>query len=76
MGGSKVRDVPSNIIVICSSFNSAMESSPDAQTLAIRYGWKLNSWQDPKLAPVFDITTGFWYNLDDNHNRYKLDRRD
>ena len=69
MGGSKQRDVPSNIIVLCSFMNGAIESNPRLQTLARTYGWKLSSWDDPIEASVYDTQTGKWFLLDDGFSR-------
>ena len=67
MGGSKVRDVPSNVIVICSAFNTVMESDPVAASLARSYGWKLRAGDDPLLVPVFG--PGGWFFLDNKFNK-------
>lgn len=65
MGGSKSRDVPSNIIVICSWLNSAMESDAKIADQARRLGWKLGSGDDPKVEPVYHYTQQ-WRVLDDS----------
>lgn len=69
MGGSKLRDRPSNIIVVCSLVNGAMESDPGLADAAAKYGWKLASWQDPTKTAVFDRAKGLWFYLDDDFNR-------
>jgi len=65
MGGSKARDVPSNIIVICSTMNTAMESDAAIAAMAREYGWKLRSYDDPGKTPVFYQTLGLWVVLND-----------
>lgn len=60
MGGSKARDVPSNVIVICSVMNTAMESDAKIASLARDYGWKLRSHEEPLTTPVFYQTSGLW----------------
>lgn len=69
MGGSKLRDTPSNIIVLCSWFNGLIEADADAAMLARRNGWKLNSWDSPKETPVFDNSLDKWFILDDLFGR-------
>lgn len=69
MGGSKVRDVPSNIIVMCAEFNQRMESDSWAAQEAREKGWKLESWQDPYKEPCVDDTDGFEWYLDDTFGR-------
>jgi hypothetical protein len=73
MGGSKKRDVPSNIITLCSRANGWLESSADFSALGKKYGWKLESWQSPHDTPVLDFASGLWFVLDDNYNRRKLE---
>lgn len=69
MGGSKARDVPSNIITICQGFNSLMESDADAAQLAIANGWKLRAGDDPQRVTVYDSTDGLSYLLDNEFRR-------
>lgn len=65
MGGSKVRDVPSNIVTICSWLNNAMESDPKTAELARELGWKLRAGADPKTESVYHFRHG-WITLDDS----------
>jgi hypothetical protein len=74
MGGSKTRDVPSNIIVICSNFNGSMEANHYDSATGRVNGWKLSAWHDPKTEPVFDAVKGEWFLLDDNFNRTQIRR--
>jgi hypothetical protein len=69
MGGSKSRDVPSNIVVLCSWLNNAIEQDSSLALMARRYGWKLSSWQYPDRTPIFDNQQGKWFMLDDNFGR-------
>jgi len=74
MGGSKERDVPSNLMVLCSRFNGEIESNVHASVVARTYGWKLNTWADPKKEPIFDAISGVWYLLDDDYGRIVAER--
>lgn len=69
MGGSRVRDVPSNIVVLCARQNTLIESDPVSAQLARHYGWKLQSWQNPLEQPVFDAVSGQWFLLDNSYSR-------
>lgn len=69
MGGSKVRDVPSNIIVMCSYWNGAMESDARAAEVARKYGWKLSGHDTPKDRDVYYPAEGVWYRLDDDYGK-------
>lgn len=67
-GGSKKRDVPSNIIVLCSAYNGLIESDAEAARFAKEFGYKLESWEDPKRVPFY--SRGKWWILDDSYNRF------
>jgi hypothetical protein len=69
MGGSKARHTPDNLIVLCSLMNGLIESNSEARTQALKYGWKVASWDNPKEIPVFDGVAGVWYLLDENYGR-------
>jgi hypothetical protein len=72
LGGSKKRDHPANIIVLCSLVNGLIESNVGWQTMAREYGWKLSQWDDPYFVPVYDATSGQWWLLDDEFGRTRL----
>ena len=74
MGGSKERDVPSNVVVMCSTMNNAMESDAKIAEMARDYGWKLRSYQDPLTTPVFYQTLGLWIVLNDKFGWEILDK--
>lgn len=69
MGGSKERDVPSNIIVMCSAFNERIEQDAEAAQRAVQYGWKVVGMDTPWLVPVYDVTAQGWFLLDDSYGR-------
>ena len=72
IGGSRKRDHPANIIVLCSEVNGLIESDALWASKAREYGWKLNSWDDPFWVPVFDAVWGVWWLLDDEWGRTRL----
>jgi 5-methylcytosine-specific restriction endonuclease McrA len=65
-GTASKRNQPSNLVVLCSAFNQAIESDPDAAQEARARGWKLESWQDPLFEPVWDSVHRLWVSLDDD----------
>jgi hypothetical protein len=73
MGGSKKRDRPANIVVLCSIMNGLIESDQRWTVMAREYGWKLSPWDDPLFVPVYDATSGLWYLLDDEFGRERLE---
>lgn len=73
MGGSKLRDQSSNLVILCSIYNGLIESDKRAHSEAVAFGWKLYSWEDPRDVPVFDRLSGNWYWLDDNFQRVEPD---
>lgn len=74
MGGSKVRDVPSNIVVLCSAMNNAVESNAVTAALAKQYGWKLESWMNPMDQPVYYAPAGVWACLTDDFKAVIVDK--
>jgi hypothetical protein len=69
MGGSKTRDVPSNIVVMCSKLNWLIEADATWAIIAKERGWKLESWQDPLDTPVYYAHDGKYYILDNDFHR-------
>lgn len=59
-GKSSVRNQPSNLLVFCSAFNGLIESDSKAAQLARERGWKLDSWQDPSIEPVWSQVYSAW----------------
>lgn len=68
-GGSKLRDKPANIIVFCSEANGLLESDAAFATRGRLYNWKLYSWQDPEIEPVYEAHTDTWFVLSNNGAR-------
>jgi hypothetical protein len=66
MGGSKLLDVPSNLILLCWWSNTEMEASRIKAEIALRQGWKVSNWADPKEIPVWHHGRQEWVLLDDN----------
>lgn len=69
MGGSRGRDVPSNVVVLCSNLNSLIESDSEYASIAKDNGWKLVAGQDPESTPYFDFMAGRWFLADNLYNR-------
>lgn len=72
MGGSKLLDRPSNLMILCSEMNSLIESNHFMADLAKHYGWKLERWQVPEETPIFDTRLWEWFLLDNDYNRVKV----
>lgn len=64
MGGSKILDRPSNIIVLCSILNGVLESDSEWAQTAVDYGWKLRGGLVPEETPMFYPVLGQWVILD------------
>lgn len=76
MGGSRVRDVPSNIIVLCSYMNGLVESDAAMAALARDYGWKVSANADWRAVPVYDLQRGAWLLLNDGFERIPVEEND
>lgn len=73
MGGSAARDNLSNVILVCSRYNLLMESDSFWAARAREQGHKLLSWQNPAVAPCFDVSSGVWYRLNLDGTRVDLE---
>lgn len=71
LGGSKLLDNSSNIIVFCSYYNGLIESNAIEAEKAIYYGWKVSRWQSPEEIPVFSVISGKWWILTNDYKRIK-----
>ena len=60
-GGSKLLDVPENLIVMCALSNQRLEQSAVFADFGRLMGWKLRRWQDPETIPVRYADGDFWY---------------
>lgn len=69
MGGSKAKDVPSNIVVLCAKANNDLESSSGFATLGRHFGWKLVAGQVPSQTPIFIGSQ--WWLLNDKFGRVR-----
>lgn len=72
MGGSKAREVPSNVVTMCSSMNGQIESNPELRLWAVAKGWKLLEGDDPRSVPCFDAIDCKWFVLDDTWSRVEI----
>jgi hypothetical protein len=54
--------------------NSLIESNWLYREVAIQYGWKLERWQIPEEAPVFDTRLWQWFRLDNDYNRVVVNK--
>jgi hypothetical protein len=69
MGGSRLLDVPSNLLTMCNISNAAMESDPLLATLARNNGWKLSRWDNPEGSVFYNVNDGLWYTIDNLYAR-------
>jgi hypothetical protein len=71
MGGSSVRDVPSNIIALCAEANLLLESNAAFAELGRKFGWKLRNHETPTEVPIFGH--GGWWLLNDDFTKDLLE---
>lgn len=69
MGGSKVADVPSNLVLLCSMLNGQIEADDRWARMAESYGWKVSKWADWRTIPITDTLTGESFLLHDDWTR-------
>lgn len=75
MGGSKRREVPSNVIVMCSIFNGLMESDTSSALAAMQFGWKIPGYASPINEPVYNMNDGCWYVLNNEYEKELVSER-
>jgi len=68
MGGSKLLDIPENLMMVCGFYNGAMESDFLVARDARGWGHKLAVWESPK-HPVFDCVAFKWWVLREDGSR-------
>jgi 5-methylcytosine-specific restriction endonuclease McrA len=71
-GGSKSAANPSNYIVLCSAFNTLIESDAKAAGIAKRYGYKISRYDNPSEKPVYDLVAGAWFILNSDWTKGQL----
>lgn len=72
MGSVKSRNRPSNVVVLCSAYNSIIESDSQEARRARENGWKLSSYQDSLFEPLWDAVDRSWWLLDDDYGRVEM----
>ena len=75
MGGSKLLDHYSNLLMVCSEWNGLMESDSKSAQSARAWGHKLQSWQD-FVEPVFDCMNHNWYRLEQDGTKTLLEGKE
>lgn len=70
-GANSKRNQPSNLVVLCSDYNQRMESDADTAQQARARGYKLESWQDPQMVPVWDAVRSKWMFLDNQYGSFE-----
>jgi hypothetical protein len=71
-GGSKLRDVPSNILTQCSWFNNEIETHAEARNWGRSRGLSLENGQSPLIVPAFHMLLQQWVKLDDDFNLHTV----
>ena len=73
MGGSKLLDRPSNLVLMCVIHNGLMESEFMVAREARENGWKVSRHASPLHAPIVDFL-GQWYYLGDQFEKWEIER--
>jgi hypothetical protein len=72
MGGSKLLDRPSNLVVVCAEYNYAMESDFISARSARDLGHKVSRHASIIHSPIRHFM-GKWYLLDDRYQKYEVE---
>jgi hypothetical protein len=73
-GGSKAREVASNVIVMCWWLNNHIETHADVRAAARLLGWSLESWQKPSEEPFWNAPRQRWEQPHDDGTVTVVDR--
>lgn len=71
VGGSKLLDIPSNLLTFCNIANAALESDPEFAERGRQLGWKLSRWDDPTKVRFFDVLDAEWFHLTNTFARQR-----
>ena len=74
MGGSKILDRGSNLILLCAEYNFLIESNLPKAREARKLGIKVSRHSDVLYAPIRDAI-GQWYLLDDFYKKHEVEYR-
>lgn len=66
MGGSRLRDNPANLILLCWYSNFEMEASSVKAEVARVSGWKIRNGYIPANVPAFHQPSNTWICLNDD----------
>lgn len=61
-------DAPTNLVLMGYEYNGFLESDAEIRRRAIKYGWKLESWQDPAEEPFYHFGLHHWVLPDSEWN--------
>jgi len=75
LGGSKLLDTPDNLMVVCSRWNGAMESSAVVGAQARGWGHKVPAWESLE-HPVFSRVAFSWWVLLPDGTKVESEWRD
>lgn len=71
-GGYKAGNNPANYVLLCSAFNTLIESDAKAAGMARRFGYKLSRYDNPAEKPVYDVMAGNWFILNTDWTKGQL----
>jgi len=72
MGGSKLLDRGSNLIMLCAEYNFLIEQDLTYARQARKLGIKVSRHANPMNTPIRDVI-GQWYLLDDFYKKHEVE---
>ena len=60
-----------NLVTFCTGDNDRITSDQSFSDLAMNYGWKLRSWEQPDNRAVYYQADNEWFNLTERGTRVK-----
>ena len=62
---------PENLVTFCVVDDDRITSDQSFSDLAMNYGWKLRSWEQPENRAVYYQADGEWFNLTERGTRIR-----
>lgn len=61
-----------NSVVMCVTDSNRIDNDQSFSDLAMNYGWKLRTWEQPENRDVYYPADGEWYTLTERGTRIKV----
>lgn len=60
-----------NLVTLCIEHNGRITTDQSFSDLAMNYGWKLRTWEEPENRDVYYVADGEWFYLTERGTRIR-----